>query len=531
MVSMGKELTLEEKEITKRQKLIKGWDQLALKQSTVFIAGVGALGCEIAKDLALCGVGKLILCDLDTIETSNLSRQMLFYKGDEGRPKAEVAAERVKCMNPFMEIEYYFKPIQELPMDLYKSCDLIIAALDNFKARIDLNKICLNLKKPMIDGGTLGMEGHVQVIIPEGTVDINDSPIDYGNKAHMIENLTEMKLWELDESTHPGYFTAKRQIEELENKIERLTSVFIDPVISKIRAHVTEELKDKSFNFTPCYRCAVPVPPPMGKMAAACTLKGIPRNRTQCALRAEVLYYNQEDKDVDFSDTEAVIKLTKIAQNELNELRKRVFDEGISPEERDELSAEELEEREKNIKITFGPDFSPEDMENIIQNKMPAIQTVSSVIASMESQEALKILFRMRGVDVGEIMDPPYINYNGVYGQFDAVPLSRREDCVACGNIEGEENLSLLLPIDATFGMMFELIKSQKYDMEPEKWSISNPLTKAYIYLPGNPNSPTLEDQLAQKGIESGTFYRFSTAPSNAIDGIHTFNIRIEFAE
>lgn len=528
---MGKELTLEEREITKRQKLIRGWDQLALKNSTVFIAGVGALGCEIAKDLALCGVGKLILCDLDTIETSNLSRQMLFYKGDEGRPKAEVAAERVKRMNPFMEIEHYFKPIQELSMELYKSCDLIIAALDNFKARIDLNKICLNLKKPMIDGGTLGMEGHVQVIIPEGTKDNSGTLVEYGNESQMIENVTEMKLWELDESTHPGYFTAKRQIEELEEKIDRLTSVFIDPVVAKIRSQVTEEVKQTPQNSTPCYRCAVPVPPPMGKMAAACTLKGIPRNRTQCVLRAEVLYYNQEDKDVDFSNPESVKKLTEIAQKELDELRKRVVDEGISSEERNRLTTEELEERKKNVELTFGPNFSPEDMENIIQNKMPAIQTVSSVIASMESQEALKILFRMKGVDVGQIMDPPYINYNGVYGQFDPVPLSRREDCVACGTIEGVENLSLLIPDDATFGTMFKLIKSQKYDMDPEKWSISNPLTKAYIYLPGNPKSPQLEDGLAKNGVESGTFYRFSTAPKNAIEGIHTFNIRIEFAE
>jgi hypothetical protein len=225
------------------------------------------------------------------------------------------------------------------------------------------------------------------------------------------------------------------------------------------------------------------------------------------------------------------MKLTQIAQKELDELRNRVLEEGLSPEERNELTSEEFEERKNNIKLTFGPDFSPEDMENIIQNKMPAIQTVSSVIASIESQEALKIIFRMRGVDIGEIMDPPYVNYNGVYGQFDAVPISRRDDCVACGKIEGIENLSLLLPIEATFGNMFELIKSQKYDMDPEKWSISNPLTKAYIYLPGNPKSPTLEDQLAQKGIESGTFYRFTTAPSNAINGIHTFNIRIEFAE
>jgi molybdopterin/thiamine biosynthesis adenylyltransferase len=528
---MGKDLTLEEKEITKRQKLIDGWDQLALKNSTVFIAGVGALGCEIAKDLALCGVGKLILCDLDTIETSNLSRQMLFYKGDEGRPKAEVAAERVKRMNPFMDIEYYFKRIQELPMELYKSCDLIIAALDNFKARIDLNKICLNLKKPMIDGGTMGMEGHVQVIIPEGTLDNSGNLLEYGNKSQMIENLTEVKLWELDESTHPGYFTAKKQIEELEEKIERLTNVFIEPVVQKIRAQAAEEIKEQTHNFTPCYRCAVPIPPPMGKSAAACTLKGIPRNRTHCALRAEVLYYNQEDKHVDFSNPEDVKILTEIAQKELNALKERVLEEGISPEERNQLSTEEMRERKDNIDLTFGPDFSPEDMENIIQNKMPAIQTVSSVISSIESQEALKILFRLKGINVGQIMDPPYVNYNGVFGQFDAIPLSRREDCVACGTIEGVENLSLLIPNDATFKTVFELIRSQKYNIDPEKWSISNPLTKAYIYLPGNPKSPQLEDEIAKKGVESGNFYRFSTAPANAIEGIHTFNIRIEFAE
>ena len=71
---MSKELSLEEKEITKRQKLIEGWDQQALKNATIFMAGVGALGCEIAKDLALCGVGKLYLCDLDTIETSKMGK-------------------------------------------------------------------------------------------------------------------------------------------------------------------------------------------------------------------------------------------------------------------------------------------------------------------------------------------------------------------------------------------------------------------------------------------------------------------------
>ncbi|MFX0178882.1 MAG: ThiF family adenylyltransferase, partial [Candidatus Hodarchaeota archaeon] len=61
-----------------RQQLIDGWDQETLESSCIMIVGVGALGCEIAKDFALMGIGKLILIDLDTIETSNLSRQMLF---------------------------------------------------------------------------------------------------------------------------------------------------------------------------------------------------------------------------------------------------------------------------------------------------------------------------------------------------------------------------------------------------------------------------------------------------------------------
>ena len=87
-----------------RQQLIDGWDQEIVNKGCVMIVGVGALGCEIAKDFALMGIGKIVLVDLDTIETSNLSRQMLFKPGDEGRPKAEVAAERLKDMNPFLKV-------------------------------------------------------------------------------------------------------------------------------------------------------------------------------------------------------------------------------------------------------------------------------------------------------------------------------------------------------------------------------------------------------------------------------------------
>jgi len=523
-----RELTLEEREITKRQKLIKGWDQKSLKEATVFIAGVGALGCEIAKDLALCGVGKLILCDLDTIETSNLSRQMLFYKGDEGRPKAEVAAERIKKMNPFIEIEYYFKPLQELPLSLYKECDVIIAALDNVKARMDLNKICLDLKKPMVEGGTVGMEGHVQVIIPEGTKDVNGNYLEYGSKEEIINRLLEEKIWSIEDEE---YKKSMEEISKLEEQIELIKETKIKPILDKIKKEIENEIEsnpNKYLNFTPCYRCVVPVPPAQ-KTTAACTLKGIPLNREQCALRSEVIFYNKYNRKVDFKNQSDVLELTKIANEELKKLWTRVLEENISPEERETITKEEIIERGKQIEKIFGPLFEPEDMENIIENKIPAVQTVSSIIASIQSQEALKLIFQMKGIKIGETINPPYINYNGVYGQFDSVPISRREDCVACGKVQGVENLSIILPKDADFQTLFDVIGKEGYKLDPTKWSISNPITKNFIYLHGNPNSPKLNDKCVEKGIEENVFYKFTTSPKNAIKGIYEINVQITF--
>ncbi|MCP4760269.1 MAG: hypothetical protein GY870_00710, partial [archaeon] len=302
----------------------------------------------------------------------------------------------------------------------------------------------------------------------------------------------------------------------------------IEPVINKIREVVEKEIDenpDEYLNYTPCYRCAVPIPP-AAKMAAACTLKGIPRNRTQCALKSEIIFYNDFKRKVDYTKNEDVLKLTEIAQKELDELRKRVLEENISPEEKDTITPEEIENRRQNIKLAFGSDFSPEDMENIIGNKIPAVQTVSSIIASMESQEALKLIFSMQGVNVGTIMSPAYINYNGVYGQFDAIPMGKRLDCVACGDIEGVENLSLVVPKEGTFQTLFDLIEQQGFKLDPEKWSISDSMTKVFIYLPGNPNSPKISDQTKEK-ISSGSFVKFATAPSNAVNDIYIFNVQI----
>lgn len=526
---MSKELTIEEKEMTKRQKLIAGWDQNALKNACVFIAGVGALGCEIGKDLALCGVGKLILCDLDTIETSNLSRQMLFYKGDEGQPKAKVAAERLKKMNPYCEIEWYHKPIQDLPMSLYKSCDVIIAALDNVKARMDLNTYCIKLGKPMIEGGTVGMEGHVQVIVPETTRDVNGNPIEYGNPDEIAEGIAAENLMTLDETEYADYYAAQQKITELEEEIERIKEASIYPVEEAVKQKALDEVmqnQEKYLNHTPCYRCAVPVPPPAGQGVAACTLKGVPRTRDQCVIRGEVLFQKETNKPANLDSFDDMKKVWEFASKELVGLRERVLAENIVE---GETTPEEIESIKTNLVKTF-PDLEIADMENILGNKIPAVQTVSAIIASLESQEALKLIFLMKGRTVGSVMSPPYVNYNGVFGQFDAVPMQRREDCVACGSRVGQENINIIVDKDATVGDLFFALQQAKLNVKLGEWIIINPNNKSFVYNPKFEKGKTENQKLTEFGVGELNELTFTMLGQTAKEGeISQYNVIINY--
>ncbi len=511
-----------------RQQLIEGWDQSIISNGCIMIVGIGALGCEIAKDFTLMGIGKLILIDLDTIETSNLSRQMLFRPGDEGRSKAEVAAERLKEMNPYLNVDFYFEKLQKLPMSVYEESDVVIAALDNFNARLDLNKICLRMKKPMVEGGTVGFEGHVQIVIPEG------SGINYKNREREIENMVEARIWDINEMGYPEYFKAQTRIEELEEEIERIKEKDINPVIRKIRKEI-EMVFDWKYapevlDQTPCYRCLVPIPPADDKLVAACTLKGLPRNRNHCVIKAEVEFEKEYGHKPDLNLNDEVLKLKEIAQIELEKLRERVFNENIAEGERESLTEKEIEDWKTNINETFGPDYKFEEMENILGNKIAAIQTVSSIISSIESQEALKLLFRVKGRNIGDPMEPPYVNYNGIYGQFDHLHVLKRDDCLACGKIEGEENVQLVVPFDADVGYIFKAMEISAHKLDPELWMITNPMTKEIYW---NPYMPSLKDpdiKLTSLKIKSNDIVTLSPlGKALAESEIKKYNVVIAF--
>jgi len=164
-------LTSKELERYNRQIRIFGEEgQEKLKNAKVFIAGAGGLGSPISIYLAVAGVGRIRMVDHDTIELSNLNRQILHWNKDIGERKAESAEEKLKEINPDVEVEVTSETIAENnAFELVNDADLIIDAMDNFPTRYLLNKTAVAKNIPFFHGAIYGFEGQVTTIIPGKT--------------------------------------------------------------------------------------------------------------------------------------------------------------------------------------------------------------------------------------------------------------------------------------------------------------------------------------------------------------------------
>ncbi|KAI0392741.1 ThiF family protein [Xylariaceae sp. FL0594] len=137
-----------------------------IKQARVLMVGAGGIGCELLKNLALTGFGEIHIVDLDTIDLSNLNRQFLFRHEHIKKSKALVAKEAAERFNPNVNIVAYHANIKEAQFDLawFKGFTVVFNALDNFEARRHVNRMCLAADVPLIESGTTGFNGQVQVI-------------------------------------------------------------------------------------------------------------------------------------------------------------------------------------------------------------------------------------------------------------------------------------------------------------------------------------------------------------------------------
>lgn len=152
-----------------RFSLIGWWDQEKIHNAKILVVGAGALGNEIVKNLALLGVGHILIADLDDIENSNLSRSVLYRAKDNGSFKAVVAARGAKDIFPDIKAHsFHGNIIYDLGLGVYNWADLVIAGLDNREARLSINRSCWKVNKPWIDGAIEQINGIAKVFVPGG---------------------------------------------------------------------------------------------------------------------------------------------------------------------------------------------------------------------------------------------------------------------------------------------------------------------------------------------------------------------------
>src|SRR5580692_3336867 len=143
--------------------------QLKLKNAKVLCIGTGGLGAPLGVYLAAAGVGRIGLVDFDVVDNSNLQRQILFGTKDVGRPKIAAAADRLRDLNPEIQIDTFETRLtSNNALDLFKDYEIIVDGTDNFPTRYLVNDACVILGKPNVYGSIFRFEGQITVFAYPG---------------------------------------------------------------------------------------------------------------------------------------------------------------------------------------------------------------------------------------------------------------------------------------------------------------------------------------------------------------------------
>ncbi len=138
--------------------------QRKLKGAKVLVVGTGGLGAPLIQYLSAAGVGHIGIVDFDIVDDSNLQRQVLFTTADVGRPKVEVAKERIEQQNPFIKITAYNTQLtSQNALEIIKQYDVVADGTDNFPTRYLVNDACVLLDKVNVYGSIFRFDGQVSV--------------------------------------------------------------------------------------------------------------------------------------------------------------------------------------------------------------------------------------------------------------------------------------------------------------------------------------------------------------------------------
>ena len=164
-------LTEEQMERYSRQIVLKevgGIGQKKLLESKIVIVGTGGLGCPVSLFTTAAGIGNIKLIDFDTVELSNLHRQILHFTEDVGKEKTKSAYEKLHKLNPEINIEIVNERISpKNVIELFKGADFVIDGSDNIPTKMLINDACIKLNIPFTIAGVLRFHGQIMTVIPE----------------------------------------------------------------------------------------------------------------------------------------------------------------------------------------------------------------------------------------------------------------------------------------------------------------------------------------------------------------------------
>lgn len=143
--------------------------QQKLHGARALIIGMGGLGSPVATYLAAAGVGELVLVDFDTVDLSNLQRQIIHTTSSVGEPKVESARAKIAELNPEVKVDTISTKLEgDALMRAVEAATIVVDCTDNFAARFELNKACVNARTPLVSGAAIRFEGQVSVFNNDG---------------------------------------------------------------------------------------------------------------------------------------------------------------------------------------------------------------------------------------------------------------------------------------------------------------------------------------------------------------------------
>jgi molybdopterin/thiamine biosynthesis adenylyltransferase len=147
--------------------------QARIAASSALLIGAGGIGCAASQYLVSSGIGRIVICDFDSIDATNLGRQVLYGPGDIGKPKVSVAADRLAAANPDVDITIIDSRLEgDALVDMVSGVDVVLDGSDNFATRFQLSDACVDASRCLVSGAAIRLEGQLAVFGP----DYDDTP-------------------------------------------------------------------------------------------------------------------------------------------------------------------------------------------------------------------------------------------------------------------------------------------------------------------------------------------------------------------